>query len=88
VWAPRKVLARLLDRSEQERSGTRAVTPAFTARERDVLGLLHAGRSNREIATALDIDESTVKAHIGRLMRKVGVTNRIALTVHPLTKLK
>jgi DNA-binding NarL/FixJ family response regulator len=62
--------------------------PAFTIRERDVLQLLHAGRSNREIAKALDIDESTVKAHIGRLMRKVGVTNRIALTLHPLTKLQ
>lgn len=86
VWAPRKVLARLLDRQDPGRPGA-AATPLFTARERDVLGLLHAGRSNREIATALNIDESTVKAHIGRLMRKVGVTNRIALTVHPLTKL-
>jgi len=86
VWAPRKVLARLLDRREHGRPGA-ASMPMFTARERDVLGLLHAGRSNREIAMALQIDESTVKAHIGRLMRKVGVTNRIALTVHPLTKL-
>lgn len=86
VWAPRKILARLLDRRQNDPSAP-AIKPVFTARERDVLGLLHAGRSNREIATALDIDESTVKAHIGRLMRKVGVTNRIALTVHPLTKL-
>jgi len=85
VWAPRKVLARLLDRRESEQGGA-AGRPSFTARERDVLQLLHAGRSNREIATALAIDESTVKAHIGRLMRKVGVTNRTALTVHPLTR--
>lgn len=87
VWAPRKVLARLLDRRDG-RSGNGVGAPAFTARERDVLELLHAGRSNREIASALKIDESTVKAHIGRLMRKVGVTNRIALTVNPLTKLQ
>jgi len=87
VWAPRKVLAKLLDRQESERKASQA-TPMFTAREQDVLQLLHAGRSNREIAKALNIDESTVKAHIGRLMRKVGVTNRIALTVHPLTKLQ
>lgn len=86
VWAPRKVLSRLLDRHEAEQGGSSGRL-AFTARERDVLQLLHAGRSNREIATALEIDESTVKAHIGRLMRKVGVTNRIALTVHPLTRL-
>lgn len=87
IWAPRKILARLLDRRQAEKPGE-PLKPVFTARERDVLGLLHAGRSNREIARALQIDESTVKAHIGRLMRKVGVTNRIALTVHPLTKLQ
>jgi DNA-binding NarL/FixJ family response regulator len=86
VWAPRKVLAHLLDRHQSEHAGPSA-RPAFTARERDVLQLLHAGRSNREIARALEIDESTVKAHIGRLMRKVGVNNRTALTVHPLTRL-
>jgi len=86
IWAPRKVLARLLDRRNDRSSP--AGKPVFTARERDVLGLLHAGRSNREIAKALNIDESTVKAHIGRLMRKVGVSNRIALTMHPLTKLQ
>lgn len=87
VWAPRKVLARLLDRRDSQ-GGRSQNAPAFTSRERDVLQLLHAGRSNREIAKALKIDESTVKAHVGRLMRKVGVTNRIALTVHPLTKLQ
>lgn len=87
IWAPRKVLARLLDHRQSD-THVSGVKPVFTARERDVLGLLHAGRSNREIAKALQIDESTVKAHIGRLMRKVGVTNRIALTVHPLTKLQ
>jgi DNA-binding NarL/FixJ family response regulator len=87
IWAPRKVLARLLDRRENDMTGG-GTPPAFTIRERDVLQLLHAGRSNREIAKALAIDESTVKAHIGRLMRKVGVTNRIALTLHPLTKLQ
>jgi DNA-binding NarL/FixJ family response regulator len=87
VWAPRKVLSRLLDRQP---GGTRppAAPPHFTTRERQVLTLLRAGHSNREIAVALGIDEGTVKAHIGRLMRKVGVNNRIALTVHPSTQLQ
>jgi DNA-binding NarL/FixJ family response regulator len=80
IWAPRKVLSRLLD------TGKEAPTPRFTPREGDILQLLRNGRSNREISAVLGIDESTVKGHIGRLMRKVGVTNRIALTVHPLTQ--
>ena len=80
VWAPRKVLSRLLD------TGKEKPAPHFTPRERQILELLRSGRSNREIAAVLHIDESTVKAHFGRLMRKVGVTNRIALTMHPLTQ--
>lgn len=83
VWAPRKVLSRLLDRDQP--SGT-VPKPAFTTRELEVLKLLRDGRPNREIASSLGIDESTVKAHLGRLMRKVGVSNRIALTVHPYTQ--
>ncbi len=48
----------------------------LTPRERDVLGHLAAGLSNKEIAQALDIDEGTVKAHIKALLRKLDVANR------------
>ena len=57
----------------------------FTDREKEVLELLVAGRSNREIGQALQIEERTVKAHVAKLMRKVGVQNRIALSVHAIT---
>lgn len=85
VWAPRRVLSRLLDR-QPKFTGSASTPPKFTPREFQVLKLLRAGRSNREIGVALTIDESTVKAHIGRLLRKVGVNNRIALTIHPSTQ--
>jgi DNA-binding NarL/FixJ family response regulator len=85
VWAPRKVLSRLLD-APRGSAGSAATPPTFTAREKQVLNLLREGRPNREIALALGIEEGTVKAHISRLMHKVGVTNRIALTVHPSTR--
>jgi DNA-binding NarL/FixJ family response regulator len=87
VWAPRKVLSRLLD-SDRSAAKSPAAFPRFTARELEILSLLRGGQPNREIALALGIDEGTVKAHIGRLMRKVGVSNRIALTVHPLTQVE
>jgi len=47
--------------------------------------MLVAGRSNKEIGSALVIEERTVKAHVAKLMRKVGVQNRIALSVHAIT---
>ena len=87
IWAPRKVLARLI-----EATPVAATTPIpaipesrFTDREGQVLNLLIEGRPNRDIAMMLGIDEGTVKAHISRLMRKVGVGNRTALTMHYLS---
>jgi FixJ family two-component response regulator len=44
----------------------------LTARERDVLELVRAGRLNKEIAAELGIGEQTVKQHRGRITRKLG----------------
>jgi DNA-binding NarL/FixJ family response regulator len=87
IWAPRRVLSSFVDRmlhaSEKPvlRHGFK-----FTERERAVLRLLVAARSNREIAEALGIEERTVKAYVARLMRKVGVENRIALSIHAASR--
>ncbi len=87
VWAPRKVLAKLIDSAENASAASSVVDPPkITAREGEVLLLLVAGRPNREIARSLGIDEGTVKAHVGRLMRKVGVENRIALTMQAVER--
>ncbi len=86
VWAPRRVLSMFIERVT---ASPGRIFPAgrvtFTDRERDVLEMLVAGRSNKEIGSALGIEERTVKAHVAKLMRKVGVQNRIALSVHAIT---
>ncbi|HEY3928122.1 MAG TPA: response regulator transcription factor [Candidatus Koribacter sp.] len=86
VWAPRHVLSIFIERVT---SSPGRIFPAgrvtFTDREKEVLELLVAGRSNKEIGSALGIEERTVKAHVAKLMRKVGVQNRIALSVHAIT---
>src|SRR5689334_10627347 len=86
VWAPRRVLSMFIERVT---SHPGRIFPAgrvtFTDREKEVLELLVAGRSNKEIGSALNIEERTVKAHVAKLMRKVGVQNRIALSVHAIT---
>ena len=58
--------------------------PELTQREREVLRLVGLGRSNREIATALDIGEETVKTHVGHLFAKLEVENRAQATVQAL----
>jgi DNA-binding NarL/FixJ family response regulator len=49
----------------------------LTPRELEVLGLLSRGMSNREIARALVVEESTVKAHLHHLFSKLGAKSRI-----------
>jgi two-component system NarL family response regulator len=55
-----------------ERMGTEELTP----REFDVLEQIVHGKSNKEIATELEITEATVKTHINSLLGKLGVTDR------------
>ncbi|HEY9372552.1 response regulator transcription factor, partial [Streptomyces sp.] len=55
--------------------------PAITPREREVLGLLGVGLSNKEIADRLHLGVTTVKTHVASLMAKTGRDNRIRLAV-------
>ena len=87
AWAPRKVLANLLDLSSaEERRAATVNEPKFTEREAEVLKWLVEGHPNRVIAEELGIDLATVKKHVGALMRKVGVKNRIALSVQAVNR--
>jgi DNA-binding NarL/FixJ family response regulator len=53
----------------------------LTPREREVLGHITAGRSNREIARALGVSEKTVKAHVSAVLAKLGVQDRTQAAV-------
>ena len=85
VWAPRRILSMFIEQaSGSPRWPSSYARLDFTAREKEVLEMLVAGRSNKEIAAPLGIEERTVKSHVAKLMRKVGVCNRIALSIHAI----
>jgi len=86
VWAPRRVLSMFIERvSSLPGHNVPTGHATFTNREQEVLEMLVSGHSNKEIGAPLGIGERTVKAHVGKLMHKMGVQNRIALSVHAIT---
>lgn len=75
VFVPRLVAADdepIIDHCAEVREDVR-----LTERQREVLGLVAAGNSNKEIARALKISEGTVKVHIHASFRALGVHNRV-----------
>jgi DNA-binding NarL/FixJ family response regulator len=72
---PRQVAERLNQNTERQ---------ALTARERDVLEALVKGRSNKEIASSLEISEDTVKTHLKALFSKLRVRDRTGAAVEAI----
>jgi DNA-binding NarL/FixJ family response regulator len=77
----------------QLRSSSAAAEPttadgaeAITAREREVLRLLVAGYSNREIGRALFVAEGTVKNHVSKILLKLGVRDRTRAVIKALER--
>ena len=76
----RRLIAEFAGRPEQRRLAAPDLN-VLTEREREVLVLVAAGRSNDEIATELFISPATAKTHVSRAMSKLGARDRAQLVV-------
>ncbi len=56
--------------------------PSLTNREKDVVKLICQGHCNKEIMNSLNISEQSVKAHLSRIYRKIGISDRLQLIIY------
>ena len=78
------VTRRVIDRMAQQPAPDFANASGFadlTPRERDVLGALARGLSNREIGAALFVEESTVRTHVKRILMKLQLRDRVQAVI-------
>jgi DNA-binding NarL/FixJ family response regulator len=90
IWVGRRLIGHLLEELSTlsaARASEGRPTDAYdrlsrlTPRERDILDLLGAGASNKEIARKLGVTERTVKAHLTAVFRKLGISGRVQAAV-------
>ena len=79
------VTRRVIDRMGQQPTPELVDTGALaelTPRERDVLAAIACGMSNREIAAALVVEESTVRTHVKRILMKLHLRDRVQAVIY------
>ncbi len=80
LWVESKLITRFFEREAlidgRGEDGNGRTSAALTSKEYEVLRLLAAGATNKEIAQALFISEKTVKCHLTSMFRKFNVTGR------------
>ena len=73
----RRLVERFVLHAPASVSAQRGRLAVLTERERDVLGLVARGLANGEIAGRLFVGETTVKTHLGRILTKLGLRDRV-----------
>lgn len=85
-WLEKQSLGHALEKMLRREAGARRLATILTDRETEIMCLVAQGLSNREIGERVSVGEGTVKVHVHNIYSKLGINNRVDLTLYAQKK--
>lgn len=85
-WLEKQSLGHALEKMLRREAGARRIATILTERETEIMCLVAQGLSNREIGERIAVGEGTIKVHVHNIYSKLGINNRVDLTLYAQKK--
>ena len=82
LWMEKESIGHAFEKMLHREAGMRRLSTILTARETEVMRCVAGGLSNQQIADKLIVREGTIKIHVHNIYRKLGINNRVDLTLY------
>jgi DNA-binding NarL/FixJ family response regulator len=82
LWMEKESIGHAFEKMLHREAGMRRLATILTARETEVMRCVAGGLSNQQIADKLIVREGTIKIHVHNIYRKLGINNRVDLTLY------
>lgn len=82
LWMEKESIGHAFEKMLHREAGMRRLATILTARETEVMRCVASGLSNQQIGEELIVREGTVKIHVHNIYRKLGIKNRVDLTLY------
>jgi len=82
LWMEKESIGHAFEKMLHREAGMRRLATILTPREIEVMRCVATGLSNNQIAEKLIVSEGTIKIHVHNIYRKIGINNRVDLTLY------
>ena len=82
LWMEKESIGHAFEKMLHREAGMRRLATILTPRETEVMRCVASGSSNQQISEELIVSEGTVKIHVHNIYRKLGINNRVDLTLY------